>query len=52
MFLDVDDEKEVDENEGSIGNLEYYSIVWEFWVFFSDCKDVFDEVIIVKLFGR
>lgn len=51
LLLDVDDEKEVDENEGSIGNSEYHSTVREFRAFLSDCKDVLDEATTVKLLG-
>lgn len=52
LLLDVEDEKEVDANEGSSGNSEYHNTVREFRAFLSDCKDVLDEAITVKLLGR
>lgn len=48
LLLDVEDEKDVDARENS----EYHNTVREFRAFLSDCKDVLDEAITVKLLGR
>lgn len=51
LLLDVEDENKVDANEGSSENSEYHNTVREFRAFLSDCKDVLDEAITIKLLG-
>ncbi|KAG0626001.1 hypothetical protein M758_2G095100 [Ceratodon purpureus] len=51
LLLDVEDENEVDANEENDENVEYHNTVREFRAFLTDCKDVLDEAITIKLLG-